>query len=102
MKKLTVKRVPSTYLIKVSYRSNDPHRAAAIANAIANSYIEHTYSVRLQSSTNLSSYMDKQLKEIKGKMDGSSAALAKYEKELDVINPEQKTSIVSARLLQLN
>jgi capsular exopolysaccharide synthesis family protein len=32
----------------------------------------------------------------------SSAALARFEQELNVINPEQKTSIVSARLLQMN
>jgi len=28
--------------------------------------------------------------------------MARFERELNVINPEQKTSILSARLLQLN
>ena len=35
-------------------------------------------------------------------MERSSAALAQFERELNVINPEEKTSILSARLLQLN
>jgi capsular exopolysaccharide synthesis family protein len=35
-------------------------------------------------------------------MERSSGALAQFERELNVINPEQKTSILSARLLQLN
>ena len=35
-------------------------------------------------------------------MEKSSAALAQFERELNVINPEEKTSILSARLLQLN
>ena len=35
-------------------------------------------------------------------MELSSAALAQYEKDLSVINPEEKTSILSSRLLQLN
>ena len=36
-------------------------------------------------------------------METSSSALAQsFEKELNVIDPEQKTSILSARLLQLN
>ena len=35
-------------------------------------------------------------------METSSAALAQFERELNVINPEEKTNIVSARLLQLN
>ena len=46
--------------------------------------------------------MEKQLEELKAKMEGSTAALAQFEKELNVINPEEKTSILSARLLQLN
>jgi capsular exopolysaccharide synthesis family protein len=35
-------------------------------------------------------------------MERSSAALAQFERDLNVINPEEKTSILSARLLQLN
>jgi len=46
--------------------------------------------------------MEKQIEELKAKMERSSAALAQFERELNVINPEEKTSILSARLLQLN
>ena len=46
--------------------------------------------------------MERQLEELKAKMERSSAALAQFERELNVINPEEKTSILSARLLQLN
>jgi hypothetical protein len=35
-------------------------------------------------------------------MERSSAALLQFERELKIINPEEKTNIVSARLLQLN
>ena len=35
-------------------------------------------------------------------MERSSTALAQFEKELNVIDPEQKTSILSGRLIQLN
>jgi capsular exopolysaccharide synthesis family protein len=46
--------------------------------------------------------MEKQLEELKAKMERSRAALVQFERELNVINPEEKTSILSARLLQLN
>ncbi len=46
--------------------------------------------------------MEQQLEELKAKMERSGAALAQFERELNVINPEEKTSILSARLLQLN
>lgn len=102
LKKLKVSRPPNTYLLLISYRSTDPHLAADVANGVARSYVEHTYNIRFRSSAALSSFMEKQLEELKAKMERSSAALAQFERELNVINPEQKTSILSARLLQLN
>ncbi len=99
---LKVTRPPNTYLLLVSYRSPDPRLAADVANAIANSYIEHTYNIRFRSTMGLSSFMERQLEELKAKMERSSAALAQFERELNVINPEEKTNILSARLLQLN
>ena len=35
-------------------------------------------------------------------MENSDLALAKFERDLNVINPEDKTNILSSRLLQLN
>jgi len=102
LKNLKVTRPPNTYLLLVSYRSPDPRLAAEVANAIANSYVEHTYNIRFRSTMGLSSFMEKQLEELKAKMERSSAALAQFERELNVINPQEKTSILSARLLQLN
>lgn len=102
LKRLKVTRPPNTYLLLISYRSADPRLAADVANAIAHSYLEHTYKIRFRSSASLSAFMEKQLEELKAKMERSSAALAQFERELNVINPEEKTSILSARLLQLN
>jgi capsular exopolysaccharide synthesis family protein len=102
LRKLKVTRPANTYLLLISYRSTDPHLAAGVSNAIAQSYIDHTYSIRYRSSASLSAFMEKQLEELKAKMEQSSAALAQFERELNVINPEEKTSILSARLLQLN
>ena len=46
--------------------------------------------------------MERQLEELHAKMEKSSGALVQFERELNVINPEEKTNITSARLLQLN
>jgi len=102
LKKLKVTRPPNTYLLLISYRSPDPRLAADVANGVAHSYVEHTYNIRFRSAASLSSFMERQLEELKAKMERSSAALVQFERELNVINPEEKTSILSARLLQLN
>src|SRR5207302_8492512 len=69
---------------------------------VARSYLEHTYNIRFRSAASLSAFMEKQLEELKAKMERSSGALLQFERELNVISPEEKTSILSARLLQLN
>jgi len=102
LKRLRVTRPPNTYLMQISYRSEDPKLAAGAANAIAQSYLEHTYNIRIRSSASLSAFMEKQLEELKAKMERSSQALAKFERDLNVLNPEEKTSILSSRLQQLN
>jgi capsular exopolysaccharide synthesis family protein len=102
LKKLKVTRPPNTYLLLISYRSTDPKLAANVANGVAHSYIAHTFNLRYKSSASLSDFMEKQIDELKAKMERSTAALAQFERELNVINPEEKTSILSARLLQLN
>jgi capsular exopolysaccharide synthesis family protein len=102
LKRLKVVRLPNTYLLLISYRSQDPRLASDVANGIAHSYVEHTYSIRFRSTASLSSFMEKQLEELKAKMERSTASLARFERDLNLINPEQKTSILSARLLQLN
>lgn len=102
LRNLKVTRPPNTYLLLIGYRSPDPDLAADVANGIARSYIEHTYDIRFRATAGLSAFMEKQMEELRAKMERSSAALAQFEKDLSVINPEEKTSILSARLLQLN
>jgi capsular exopolysaccharide synthesis family protein len=99
---LVVTRPPKTYLLQISYRSPNPALAADVANAIAKSYINHSYAIRYEASAGLSVFMTKELGELQAKMERSGAALAQFEKELNVIDPAEKTSILSARLLQLN
>jgi len=99
---LAVTRPARTYLLQISYRSPDPRFAADVANAIAESYQNHSFEIRFKTASGLSTFMTKQLEELQAKMERSSLALAQFQKELNVINPDDKTSILTARLLELN
>ena len=102
LKHLKVTRPPNTYLLLISYRSANRQLAADVANEIALSYLLHTYNIRFKATAGLSTFMERQLEELHAKMEKSSAALVGFERDLNVINPEEKTNITSARLLQLN
>jgi capsular exopolysaccharide synthesis family protein len=99
---LKVVRPPNTFLLLISYRSPDPDLAASVANAVANSYLQRTFEIRYNATADLSTFMEKQLEALRVKMEKSGLALAQFERELDVINPDDKSSILSARLTQLN
>ncbi len=99
---LDVTRPANTYLLQIKYRSPNPRLASDVANAIADSYLEHMFRIRTDSSAKLEIYMTRQLGQLNAKMEASSQRLVDFERELNVINPDQKTSIQSASLLQLN
>jgi capsular exopolysaccharide synthesis family protein len=102
LKRLRVTRPPNTYLMLIQYQSTDPQLAADAANAISQSYLELTYNIRVRSSESMAGFMEHQLEELKAKMERSGTALAAFERELNLVNPEEKTNILASRLLQLN
>jgi len=93
---LTTTRPPNTFIIQITYRHPNPQIAAQVANAVARSYIEHVYEIRFRSAEDLSKFMGKQLEELRTRMEKSGKAVAEFEREFQVINPEEKTSIFSA------
>jgi polysaccharide biosynthesis transport protein len=102
LKRLKVSRQPNTQLLLISYRAPVPKLAADVANDIANSYIQRVYALRSASSASLSHFMESQLGELKSRMENSGQRLVDFERAMGVINPADRTSLISARLLQLD
>src|SRR6202163_4138011 len=82
LKNLKVTRPPNTYLLLISYRSPNRQLAGDVANEIALSYQQHTYRIRYRATADQSEFMERQLEELKAKMERSSAALVQFEREL--------------------
>jgi polysaccharide biosynthesis transport protein len=99
---LRVTRPPNTYLLSIRDRAPNAGLAADVSNAVARSYVEQTYNIRARSSAALAAIMKKQTEELKRKMDRSSGVLAGFDRELNVVDPHERTSMLAARLLQLN
>lgn len=102
LKCLKISRPAGTYLLYVSYRSTDPQLAAEVSNAIAQSYIERISEVRSKSSAIPSSSAQTQLEDLKARLERSGTALTNFEQQSKVVNSDDKTNILSARLLRLS
>ena len=102
LKHLKIERSPNTYLLTITYRDANPMIAAAVANAIADSYLEYIFDTRTREAGRLMSSMEQQLVDLKQKMESTHAALMVYQRELGTADPEQKTSVLVAKLQALN
>src|ERR1700678_1920700 len=102
LKHLKVDRNPNTYLLTITYRDTNPQSAANVANAIADSYLREIFETRTREAGRLTSSMERQLIDLKQKMESTHSALMVYQRELGTADPEQKTSVLVSRLQALN
>ena len=102
LKHLKVERNPNTYLLTITYRDRDPQVAADVANAIADSYLRNIFETRIKEAGRLTSSMERQLVDLKEKMESTHCALMTYQRDLGTADPEQKTNVLVARLQALN
>lgn len=102
LKGLNVTRPANTYLIRITYRAwRDPQLAANVANGVAQSLIEHVQQSLDQSYSDLSSAIRRDMEQLRSKMDVSGKRLEQYEKELNMVDPEQHSTVLTSRLTQL-
>lgn len=98
---IKVKQVNGTYLINISYQSKSPGRAAAVANALAQQFIQHEYETRSGALTSLSQYMQQQVNELGDRMKDSQLALQNFERENNIVNPDTMSTSLNQELSSL-
>ncbi len=98
---LTVRRRDETYLLEVGYRSPNPELAAAVANAAARAFVQHGFLAQYRNTAELSKWLNKQLEELKAKLERSQQALRSFEKENKVVNPEDRSNLMNIKLQAL-
>ncbi len=102
LRRLKVMRPPNTYLLRISYRANDPRLAADVANGIAQSLVLHANDSGARALEQTSLAVGGSLAELRGRMDLSNQQLADYQKQLGVVGSRESVSMPAARLVQLN
>ena len=99
---LNLSRPAGTYLIRVTYRAwRDPQLAANVANGVAQSLTRRIQESLDRSYDDLSAAIRRDMEQLRSKMDISQRRLAEYEKELNMVDPEQHSTVLTTRLTQL-
>src|SRR5438045_694016 len=99
---LSVKRVPNSRLMDVSFESTDPQLAARVVNAHIASYIEQNFSSKYEATTQASSWLADQLGELKIRVQRSEDARIAYERQNQIWTLDDKQNITTQRLSDIN
>jgi polysaccharide biosynthesis transport protein len=98
---LTVKRVPNSRLLDVTFEATDPALAARIVNAHLNNFIEQNFRSRFDAATQASNWMAGQLNEMKIKVENAEDARLEYERDNQIWTIDEKSDISSQKLGEL-
>src|SRR5262249_8447700 len=84
--RLTVRRVGLTYVIEINFESTNPDRAAQIANAIANAYIDDKLEAKYQTTRRAAVWLQDRLKELLAEASAAERAVVEYKSKNNIIN----------------
>ena len=99
---LSVRRVPTSRLLDVSFESTDPVLAARIVNAHLETFVEQNFRSRYESTTQASTWLADQLDELKVKVQKSEDARIAYERQNQIWTLDDKSNITTQRLADVN
>lgn len=99
---LSVKRVPNSRLLDVTFESTDPQLASRIVNAHIENFIEQNFRSKYEATTQASSWLASQLNELKIKVEKAEEKRIAYERQNQIWSIDDKQSITTQRLGDIN
>src|SRR5258706_510432 len=99
---MTVKRVPNSRLLDVTFESTDPSLAARVVNAHLNNFIDENFRSRYEAATQASKWLSGQLNEMKIKLENAEDTRVTYDRQNQIWTIDEKNDISSQKLADLN
>lgn len=100
--RLTVKRVPNSRLIEVSFTAQDPHLAALVVNTHLQNFIEQNFRSKYDATTQASNWLSAELEELRMKVEKSENDRLAYERENQIWQIDEKQDITTQKLADLS
>jgi capsular exopolysaccharide synthesis family protein len=98
---LLVSEDPGSRLVAVKFASHDPQLSASVVNTLMEQFVEHNYQERHDEIVRSSTWLARQLDDIREKMEHSSKQLAEYQQEAGIADVDDNNSLAD-QLADLN
>jgi succinoglycan biosynthesis transport protein ExoP len=99
---VSVEPIRQSSLVNLNYSHPDPKLAAFLANGLARCYIEQSLDLRFAASQEAAAWLKQKVLESRNKLEESETKLNQYKREHNIVTVEDKESITSQKLEQLN
>ncbi|MGA3211874.1 MAG: GumC family protein, partial [Terriglobales bacterium] len=99
---LGVKVLPGTRVLEIQYTDPNPRHAAEMVNETISTYIDQNYQTKVNATNQTAVWLQKELTDLRLKMETAEAELIKYQKENNIFGVDDKQNIISSTLDDLN
>jgi polysaccharide biosynthesis transport protein len=89
-------------VVNVSYTGSDPRFAAAVANAIVESYINTTLELKINPALQSTTFFNEQIKVLKDNLETAQANLSAYQRKHGIIATDERLDVENNRLNDLS
>jgi chain length determinant protein EpsF len=89
-------------ILTVTYASEDPRFAAAVANAFAKAYLDTTLQLRTEPTREAAEWFEEQLKAMRAQVNQAQTKLTRYQKAKGITYADERTDVDGAHLAELS
>lgn len=100
--RLTATAVPQSLVIRISYTSNDPRKAARIVNAFAEAYVNDQLEARFEALRRGAAWLNERLETLRQSVVASENAVAAYRASIGLIETRGGGQINNQRLQEVS
>lgn len=97
-----VSEVGDSTAIAIDFSSAEPGKAATIANAIADAYVEDQLNAKFEATQKTSQWLADRLQQLSSQVQGAEAAVQQYKADNNINETATGTSVVEDQLGQIN
>src|SRR5262249_4530193 len=97
-----VEQVGKTRLVEIRYTHRDPHVAAKVVNAIADTFVQANLEKMTETNSGAGAFLKKRIYELQEQIKNGEERLINYAKDNQIISLEPSQNTVVERLNSLN
>lgn len=99
---LNVKPSNQSNVFYVTFKADDPRRAAQLANSFVQAYIQTNLQLRTQPASQTAAWYNTQLGVLRSNLEKNQAQLSRYRQNNEIVSLDEKLDVESTRLAELS